>query len=276
MEIEKNYAKSPKWNLGKYLPFVIEEAPVLIDKNEVPPARPDGMFSHFDDEKIVKRMPSGKAGNLGVSKMLFIGAGLFLFLMLFSPSMRNFEPTLKGVVVTLSVALTIGLYALYFQIRARNMSDYDADVIFYRLKGLIQLPGMRTGESLICFDDLKAKNTSFTTPNHHSGPVLAFFRNSASFSFRKFIQTLKNFETDWIKMNWHESPMEYWSFYVWYMDKNRPLPPGSAFDPYRKKDFERRKAEGFPPPLYESKIPTPEYVPEEEKNNGNSILNNPF
>ena len=40
--------------------------------------------------------------------------------------------------------------------------------------------------------------------------------------------------------------------------KNRPLPPGEAFDPYRKKDFQRRKAEGFPPPLYPSYIDTPE------------------
>ena len=49
-----------------------------------------------------------------------------------------------------------------------------------------------------------------------------------------------------------------WSFIVWYMDKNRPLPPGEAFDPYRKKDFQRRKSEGFPPPLYPSYIDTPE------------------
>ena len=48
------------------------------------------------------------------------------------------------------------------------------------------------------------------------------------------------------------------SFLTWYMDKNRPLPPGSAFDPYRQQDFERRKAEGFPPPLYPSTVPTPE------------------
>jgi len=54
------------------------------------------------------------------------------------------------------------------------------------------------------------------------------------------------------------------SFYVWYMDKNRPLPPGSAFDPYRKKDFERRKVEGFPPPLYRSTVPTPEATPEQQ------------
>ncbi len=58
---------------------------------------------------------------------------------------------------------------------------------------------------------------------------------------------------------------EYWSFMVWYMDKNRPLPPGTAFDPYREKDFERRKAEGFRKPLYKSKIPTPEATPEQQK-----------
>ena len=51
-----------------------------------------------------------------------------------------------------------------------------------------------------------------------------------------------------------------WAFMVWYMDKNRPLPPGDAFDPYREKDFERRKAEGFPKPLYKSNIPTPEFT----------------
>ncbi|SNR14451.1 hypothetical protein [Tenacibaculum jejuense] len=55
------------------------------------------------------------------------------------------------------------------------------------------------------------------------------------------------------------------SFYSWYMDKNRPLPPGTAFDPYRKKDFERRKAEGFPKPLYPSRFETPEATPEQQK-----------
>ena len=59
--------------------------------------------------------------------------------------------------------------------------------------------------------------------------------------------------------------MDRLSFYVWYMDKNRPLPPGDAFDPYRQKDFERRRAEGFPPPLYYScGIPTLEATPEQQ------------
>lgn len=54
------------------------------------------------------------------------------------------------------------------------------------------------------------------------------------------------------------------SFITWYMDKNRPLPPGDAFDPYRQQDFERRKAERFPKPLYPSKISTPEATKEQQ------------
>lgn len=55
------------------------------------------------------------------------------------------------------------------------------------------------------------------------------------------------------------------SILVWYMDKNRPLPPGELFDPYREKDYERRKAEGFQPPFYPASIDTPENTPEREK-----------
>ncbi|CAA0240653.1 Probable transmembrane hypothetical protein [Tenacibaculum maritimum] len=59
-------------------------------------------------------------------------------------------------------------------------------------------------------------------------------------------------------------PYKDWSFYVWYMDKNRPLPPGEIFDAYRERDFERRKKLGFPKPLYGSNIPTPEATPAQQ------------
>jgi hypothetical protein len=49
------------------------------------------------------------------------------------------------------------------------------------------------------------------------------------------------------------------------MDKNRPLPPCKELDPYRERDFERRKAEGFPLPLYISQIHTPEATPEQQR-----------
>ena len=54
------------------------------------------------------------------------------------------------------------------------------------------------------------------------------------------------------------------SYHTWYMDKNRPLPPGTAFDPYRQKDFDRRKAEGFPKPLYPARFETPEATPQQQ------------
>ncbi len=54
------------------------------------------------------------------------------------------------------------------------------------------------------------------------------------------------------------------SFYLWYMDKNRPLPPGSAFDLYRDRDYERRKAAGFPPPIFVSAFDTPEATTEQQ------------
>lgn len=56
-----------------------------------------------------------------------------------------------------------------------------------------------------------------------------------------------------------ESPQKWWSFYMWYMDKNRPLPPGNLLDGYREKDFLRRRQEGFPPPLYPSAIPVKDF-----------------
>jgi hypothetical protein len=59
--------------------------------------------------------------------------------------------------------------------------------------------------------------------------------------------------------------IEYWSLLVWYMDKNRPLPPCKELDSFRDRDFERRKAEGFPLPLYLSHIDTPEATPEQQR-----------
>ncbi|WP_158975204.1 hypothetical protein [Cellulophaga sp. L1A9] len=59
--------------------------------------------------------------------------------------------------------------------------------------------------------------------------------------------------------------LEDWCFMNWYMDKNRPLPPGTAFDEYRLQDFERRKAEGFPKPLIPGTFHTPERTPSQHR-----------
>jgi hypothetical protein len=59
-------------------------------------------------------------------------------------------------------------------------------------------------------------------------------------------------------------PIKDKSLLIWYMDRNRPLPPGTAFDEFRDIDFKRRQEEGFPSPLYKSRIPTPEASPEQQ------------
>eukprot|EP01090_Pellita_catalonica_P002650 TRINITY_DN1221_c0_g1_i6.p1 TRINITY_DN1221_c0_g1~~TRINITY_DN1221_c0_g1_i6.p1 ORF type:complete len:234 (-),score=23.78 TRINITY_DN1221_c0_g1_i6:566-1267(-) len=82
--------------------------------------------------------------------------------------------------------------------------------------------------------------------------------------YLKFVNTFKPRKIDLLYTFYGDEPRREWSFMVWYMDKNRPLPPGNTFDPYRQQDFERRKALGFPKPLYPSNIPTPEATPEQQ------------
>ena len=59
--------------------------------------------------------------------------------------------------------------------------------------------------------------------------------------------------------------LEIWWLIVWYMDKNRPLPYGTAFDAYREKDFKRRKKEKFPYPLANSLVSTQEASQKQQK-----------
>ncbi|MCW7755393.1 hypothetical protein OOT00_15535 [Desulfobotulus sp. H1] len=47
---------------------------------------------------------------------------------------------------------------------------------------------------------------------------------------------------------------EVWSWIVWYMDSNRPLPPGPCFDSYRERDARRLRELGHPPPQYEMNL----------------------
>ena len=114
-------------------------------------------------------------------------------------------------------------------------------LVLDRLNGMVTYPGFLFSKPCsVPFDELLASVASFA----NSGASLVFYHYNGITGTSIFAGKCK------ISGNW--------SFIVWYMDKNRPLPPGEAFDLYRKKDFQRRKAEGFPPPLYPSYIDTPE------------------
>lgn len=91
----------------------------------------------------------------------------------------------------------------------------------------------------------------------------ANFHDYNSFRFRVISTTFKHghslslamvFAQDNYQYDALQDIDKYVTFYTHYMDRNRPLPEGKIFDPYREADFERRKAEGFPKPLYPSSV----------------------
>ena len=132
-------------------------------------------------------------------------------------------------------------------------------LVLDRLNGMVTYPGFLFSKPCsVPFDELLASVASFA----NAGASLVFYHYNGITGTSIFAGKCK------ISGNW--------SFIVWYMDKNRPLPPGEAFDPYRKKDFQRRKAEGFLPPLYKSNIPTGDSIvfTEDFTKNKNSQENN--
>ncbi len=149
---------------------------------------------------------------------------------------------------------------------------------FFSLKRELLLDRMNGTFTLPNFIFLKLKRIKFSQiqafikilgiPDDYGGEsILKLYVKGKYDNFKyqlKIVQsqkhiTFKNFQSEIYDIK------SYWSFMVWYMDKNRPLPSGSAFDPYRQRDFERRKAEGFPKPLHPSNTPTPEATPEQQR-----------
>lgn len=104
---------------------------------------------------------------------------------------------------------------------------------FNRMKGTVEMPaarfkGWRGETKTIPFREMKLRYT---------GTAIRML-SIVDYNDRFYVQTLGLDEKLGLP------------FTIWFMDRNRPLPPGEIFDIYRIKDYERRKAEGFPPPLF--------------------------
>ncbi len=162
-----------------------------------------------------------------------------------------------GVITTILFALIIAIQTyIYFRIDNKKL-------ILDRMKGMVTLPGpfFLKGET-IDFRQLEAFKKLRGIPDGNGvGKIVMNLYLKAKYG--NFKHKLEVIYTD-IPVTQYKylntSDIEsYWNFIVWYMDKNRPLPPGTAFDKYRQRDFERRKAEGFPLPLYESVITISEF-----------------
>ena len=124
------------------------------------------------------------------------------------------------------------------------------ECIFNREDGLVTIPGFMWHKNItIPFNNIAF---SFTQPSTQGIGAYQLVVLRPDKMFSQYLMT-----TGW-------SCYEDLSFLVWYMDKNRPLPSGDGFDQFRDLDFERRKALGFPKPLFPARFETPEATTEQQ------------
>ena len=225
----------------------ILEQPRDIPKEHVKPFKNVLIITATDHFFIENR--NGSVVDIGLGSV-FLLSGLWViypFNVFFSPNRHWLE------YIIFLCPIYVGLFMIIKGIfKPKKYMQLQLD----RLKGRISYPNVFFGKPL-------------EGPFHKL--VVVFFAVSGDIDgyspqeYLKAVNTFRPRRLDLLKTLSFEDPRKEWSLYVWYMDKNRPLPPGTAFDPYRQKDFERRKAEGFPKPLYPSNIPTPEATPEQQQ-----------
>ncbi|WP_340199075.1 hypothetical protein [Ascidiimonas sp. W6] len=236
----KKLKKKIKKRLNTYLKFEITDSFKKIDKKFLKQYKKREVFEKIDDRTVVidtMRILSAYAGGI---------LSVFGLILLFIIAPDNSFLTIPWIVFYSILFLVFVLFTIY----ALTLSKQY--IILDRVNGLFTFPRKLYGPPFtIEFDKAVVYwvGTGGASGNIDMKLAVAYPNN-------KLLGTYLSAHVEFY--------YEIWSFYVWYMDKNRPLPPGDAFDPYREKDFLRRKAEGFPPPLYKSYIPTPEATPEQQ------------
>ncbi len=214
-------------------------------------AKKDPNYIQYTDEQLILNMQNRRNASIWLEIVVFMIGFIDICVLVF---------VLKGVriggdfVNFLWISHGVALFLMsiaYYQWKFIPIKTMTLD----RQQGLITYPrAFRSRAHHTCrFNDISAYWTSTPTS---SGVVIfnMFVKDTRTGRVSTPVPRLFAYEFE-----------KGWAFFVWYMDKNRPLPPGLAFDPYREQDFQRRKAEGFPPPLYRSAIPTPEATPEQQR-----------
>lgn len=216
--------------LHKYLPFEITHPPEPFNIEEVNPGV-KGYYDQADDKKIVL--------DCSLDKRFAFKVGLGLIgLSLFFAFIMGFQP-LFLLIPILPLFLSGLLTILYTQFAPTKKLVLD------RMNGTVEIPGALFDKSVIVpFTDLKVVEAWQGRVGPHAFFVGVIPPNKKWWQIFRGTQVLMG----------GTSMYGTWSFILWYMDRNRTLPPGTAFDDYRKKDDERLKQEGNPEPLFPSKI----------------------
>ncbi|MDE1206474.1 hypothetical protein [Tenacibaculum larymnensis] len=175
----------------------------------------------------------------------FLGGGVFLSLITFLPFANDAFQSLGSIIFYIFCCAGFCFFLIY------GLTKPKKEQILNRKDGLITMTGFFWQKNITM--PFKKAEFAYSTggENMVGAFILEVIRPNKWQTFDSFGYGGKEC-------------YESMSFITWYMDKNRPLPPGEAFDPYRQQDFERRKAAGFPKPLYPSKISTPEATKEQQ------------
>ena len=207
----------------EFLPHIIVERPLGISdmsKNDD--------ITRADDQFFIMN-------NSITFRNFHLYIGLIGYLLSYFFSLANNADDSFSIFIRICLFLFSTFYIIY------NFTHPKKILILDRLNGIITFPGFLYGKAITMpFEEVLAE----VRGGYGAGmATLALLHQNKLTAYSAILES---------------TPLQSWSFMVWYMDKNRPLPPGKVFDPYRQKDYERRKKEGFPKPLYQSWIATPE------------------
>lgn len=219
----KNFFKKLKKKVEPRLGFGIIQDVYPISKEDL--EEKGTFYAEVTDKRVVIDLQTKEKGFLWMWILMSIAIFFFVFLSLkASFEYATSSPSIYIYICILPLFILALLYALYAPKKL---------VILDRETGLFTFPTILINLHPETFPFNKAIAFWNITPSHF---VMLGIKNSENNRTSMLLSGCQG--SDHSKM---------WSFFVWYMDKNRPLPPGTAFDPYRQADYERRKAEGFPP-----------------------------
>lgn len=220
----------------KPLPHIIMEQGIGHTRQQLKPGKPR-KIQVANDKIFVLNMAKGL--HLFYVSTFGLG-GIGLVTILFFLIINKEVVDLKMALLSTLPFLLLGLFhlAVYYY-------NPNKELVLDRMNGTISYPKLYFSKKQITipFNDVKV-HTNTDDDGRHS----------------LYLRDIKNMVILTLS---EKEPYSYWSFMVWYMDKNRPLPYSSVFNAFRDVDFERRKAEGFPEPLYASYVETPEYTTEQ-------------
>ena len=218
---------------------LLDDPNMVIEITHVPDLlNKENKSSKFDDYLIINDSYFLRKPKNNFFEIIVSCVGIILALVIMS--INNFD---KGSLIFTSFIL---IPSLIFIIK--SITKKDKEFILSRGQNLIKYPNGWWYKSIISY--FNKSSIVLLYIGKYQVPTLKALSNG----FLAAPYTIVNFH-----------PLNFWSFMVWYMDKNRPLPPGDAFDEFRERDFQRRKAEGFPSPLYPSFVPTPEATLEQQQ-----------